>query len=175
MITSTAIEIWLLQCLIIRFPTSFRNSKAKLPAINQSIIVQKGCESELSNVYINDNNGSEYQELGEITKLETYDTLQDGPKKHFFSMFFFLIVECNVYYVKMSKWNGCYITLKKTTTTKKTKQKFKIKIDNKEMLKNKLSRDVTTYLFKLSNLNTQNRRNEECYRKLRLLCKNIFG
>lgn len=59
------------------FPTSFRNSKVKQPAIYQSSIAQKECESEVSNVYINDNDRSEYQELGEISKTETYDTLQD--------------------------------------------------------------------------------------------------
>lgn len=59
------------------FSASFRNSKVKQPAIYQSNIAQKGCESEVSNVHINENNGSEYQELGEISKPETYDTLQD--------------------------------------------------------------------------------------------------
>lgn len=50
------------------------NSKVKQPAIYQSNIAQKGCESEISNVYINDNNRIEYQELGEISKPETNDT-----------------------------------------------------------------------------------------------------
>lgn len=81
----------------------FRNSKAKLPAINQSNIAQNGCESEISNVYINDNDISEYQELGEISKLETYDTLQDVPYKQFLWHVFFLIEEMMVYNVKMSK------------------------------------------------------------------------
>lgn len=57
----------------------FRNSKVQNPAINQSKIAQKECESDVSNVYINDNDGSEYQELGEIGKSKTYDTLQNVP------------------------------------------------------------------------------------------------
>lgn len=79
----------------------FRNSKAKLPAINQSNIAQNGCESEISNVYINDNDRSEYQELGEISKLETYDTLQDVPNKQFLWHVFFLVEEMMVFNVKM--------------------------------------------------------------------------
>lgn len=65
------------------FSTSFRNSKLKHPAIYKSNIAKKGCESEVSNDYINDINRSEYQELGEISKPETYDTLQDVPKRQF--------------------------------------------------------------------------------------------
>lgn len=53
--------------------------KVQNPAINQSKIAQKECESDVSNVYINDNFGSEYQELEEIGKSKTYDTLQNVP------------------------------------------------------------------------------------------------
>lgn len=53
--------------------------KVQNPAINQSKIAQKECESDVSNVYINDNDGSECQELGEIGKSKTYDTLQNVP------------------------------------------------------------------------------------------------
>lgn len=66
------------------FFNSFRNSKKQNQSIYQSNIAEKGCEIEASNnVYINDNNGSEYQELGEIGKLETYDTLQNVPNNQF--------------------------------------------------------------------------------------------
>lgn len=62
----------------------FRNSKKQNQSIYQTNIAEKGCEIEASNnVYINDNNGSEYQELGEIGKLETYDTLQNVPNNQF--------------------------------------------------------------------------------------------
>lgn len=57
--------------------TSFRNSKTRQPAVHESNNAQKDCAGEVSNVYINENNRSEYQELGEFSKTETYDTLQD--------------------------------------------------------------------------------------------------
>lgn len=61
---------------------SYRNSKTKQPAIYQSNNAQKVREGEISNVYINENNRSEYQELGEISKTETYDTLQEVAYKN---------------------------------------------------------------------------------------------
>lgn len=60
-----------------------RNSIVKNPAIYKSNIAEKVCESDVSNVYINDNDGSEYQELGEIGKPGTYDTLQNVPNNQF--------------------------------------------------------------------------------------------
>lgn len=39
----------------------FRNLKVQNPAIYKSKVAEKGCESDVSNVYINDNDGSEYQ------------------------------------------------------------------------------------------------------------------
>lgn len=61
----------------------FRNLKVQNPAIYKSKVAEKGCQSDVSNVYINDNDGSEYQELGEIGKPETYDTLQNVPNNQF--------------------------------------------------------------------------------------------
>lgn len=52
--------------------TSF---KIKQPGIYQSNIAQKECKSDVSNVYINDNNRSEYQAFGEISRTGKYDTL----------------------------------------------------------------------------------------------------
>lgn len=62
--------------------TSFRNSKTRQPEVHQSNNAQKDCAGEVSNVYINENNRSEYQELGEFSKTETYDTLQDVAYNH---------------------------------------------------------------------------------------------
>lgn len=61
---------------------SYRNAKTKQPAIYQSNNAQKVREGEISNVYINENNRREYQELGEISKTETYDTLQEVAYKN---------------------------------------------------------------------------------------------
>lgn len=57
--------------------------KVQNPAIYKSKVAEKGCESDVSIVYINDNDGSEYQELGEIGKPETYDTLENVPNNQF--------------------------------------------------------------------------------------------
>lgn len=62
--------------------TSFRNSQTRQPAVHQSNNVQKDCASEVSYVYVNENTRSEYQELGEFSKTETYDTLQDVAYNH---------------------------------------------------------------------------------------------
>lgn len=63
--------------------TSFRNSNTtRQPEIHQSNNVPKDCAGEVSNVYINENNRSEYQELREFSKTETYDTLQDVAYYH---------------------------------------------------------------------------------------------
>lgn len=61
---------------------SFRNSKTEQPATYQSNNAQNIREGEISNVYINENNRSEYQELGEFSKTETYDTLQKVAYKN---------------------------------------------------------------------------------------------
>lgn len=60
----------------------FRNSQTRQPAVHQSNNVQKDCAGDVSKVYINENNRSEYQELGEFSKTETYDTLQNLAYNH---------------------------------------------------------------------------------------------
>lgn len=59
----------------------FRNRSVKLSTMRQSSSFQNIKEPGTSNVYINESNISDYQELREFNKAETYDALEFMPKK----------------------------------------------------------------------------------------------
>lgn len=59
----------------------FRNRSVRLPTMRQSSSFQNVKEADTANVYINESNISDYQELREFNKAETYDALEFMAKK----------------------------------------------------------------------------------------------